>query len=229
MSGNVRKKRVPKIAICVRCSRKIKINARGRCSACYNYWLRNGGEERPVRLYNIRDRFCMDCKEEEIFSMDRCRTCYNYWLSYDKKKTRPIHLRNRNKMDCKNLHCKKPLRLDIEPVKGRCKQCNEYWRRHKKDRPAKFARFTPPYGYTTCDNPNCDKPLSRKGTCGDCVAWEKLYGEDRPREFCPIRVMLGWCECGNVAEIKYDVTVTKTIYESILCPSCYEIELAFRP
>lgn len=168
----------------------------------------------------------MDCKEEEIFCMDRCRTCYNYWLSYGKKKTRPALLRNRNKNNCKNPDCLKPLRHCTTPVKGRCKQCNEYWRKRGFERPAKFARFTPPFGYTTCSNPNCDKPRSRPGTCGDCVAWEKLHGQPRPREFCPIRVELGWCECGNVAEIEYAVTVIKTTYKTILCPSCYEIELA---
>lgn len=205
----------------------MKINAKGRCSTCYNYRRHNGGAERPIRLYDIADRFCMDCKEEEIFCMDRCKSCYDYWLRYDKKKTRPAHLRNRHKDNCKNSGCLKPLKHCNSPVKGRCKQCNEYWRKRGLERPAKFARFTPPFGYTTCDNPNCDKPLSRRGTCGDCVAWQKLYGKDRPREFCPIRVTLGWCECGSVAEVEHVETVHKTKFTAILCPPCHEIEMGF--
>ncbi len=178
-------------------------------------------------MYDIENRFCADCKEEEIFSKDRCKTCYDYWLRYDKKKTRPAYLRNKHKRNCKNPHCQKPLRHCSSPVKGRCKQCNEYWRRRGFERPAKFARFIPPAEYTTCNNLNCDKPRSRKGICGDCVSWKKLYGEARPREFCPVRVTLGWCECGNVAEVEHITTVQKTTYRTTLCVSCYEIENKF--
>ncbi len=215
--------KVKKPQKCVNCKREIKINARGRCSACYNCLMRNG-VERPINSIVKEDRFCIDCKEEPVYCVDRCKTCYDYHLRYKGKRKRPAHLRNRHKLNCKNPACKKPLRIDISPAKGYCKQCYEYFRKRGVDRPAVLARLILPPGYTACSNPNCDRPLVRPGFCGGCLGWFDEYRELRPRKLCPERVDLGWCECGEIATTEYRFKVEKTEYALILCDYCKFIE-----
>lgn len=215
--------KIKRLRKCVNCKREIKINAKGRCSACYNCLMRNG-IERPIKLIAKEDQFCVDCKEKPVYCMDRCKVCYDYHLRYKGKRKRPAYLRNRHKLNCKNPVCKKPLRLDISPIKGYCKQCYEYFRKRGVERPAVLTRLILPPGYTTCSNPNCERPLARPGFCGGCLSWFNEYGEQRQKKLCSKRVDLGWCECGEVATTEYSFTVKKTKYTSILCANCLEIE-----
>lgn len=212
---------LPAIRKCVRCKRTVKINAKGRCSACYNYLIRNE-VERPQRLINIRNRFCIDCKVNPVYCMDRCKVCYDYQLYNGRK--RPVHLRKKDRLDCKNPNCRKPLRLCKKPVQGYCGKCYEYYRKRGIDRPARFARFQLEPGFKPCKNPNCDKPLKRQDRCADCLNWLLRYHRERPAELCPQRVDLGWCECGEIATTEYRFKVERTEYTLILCDNCLEIE-----
>lgn len=214
--------------VCQNCKRKKPINALGRCSACYNYWWRNG-IQRPQWLIK-RIEACTDCREGIAYCKGRCRTCYNYFAANGKK--RPSHLRRKEIMDCRNPACQKPLRLCKHSCNGYCPHCHDYRRKNDDaDRPARYARFELEPGYMYCENPNCDKPLkvgrNRGARCHACLNWLRANWEERPREICPQRVTLGWCECGKVARRIVPLgglgASRRVSVELVLCEDCYDL------
>lgn len=226
---------MPEIAVCTNCGFKRKIKGKKECVRCWNYEWRNGVKRPPADILPGSRKnpfaFCRWCKEREVLALGLCVSCYFYqWRTGGQK--RPVHMRNRSmdKGNCKNPHCKKPLKLVEHKIKGYCSLCYRYDWEYKINRPARLTRFIsdPENGYYPCLNSNCDKPIKftykNKGYCYPCKRWFSTYCNDRPRELCPQAIRLGWCECGKLAIIEVEIYLGvngKTADTLILCQECY--------
>jgi hypothetical protein len=113
---------------CIHCGRLAEHRGRGRCMACYQYWRRHGGVERPLRLRpRALRRLCQACgRAAPRLWQDRCWACYRQGYR---------HSREASPRPCQTCGQRAPgLR------RGRCLACYMYWYRHGRERPAELWR-----------------------------------------------------------------------------------------
>lgn len=106
-------------------------------------------------------------------------------------------------------------------IKGRCKACHSYWRRHGTERPRYMEA-------DTCLN--CEVPLDRSsddtrnygglGLCSACYDYQLMYSIPRPERLWK-RGKYGYCDCGQPATHKATVQVHRHLEEIPMCDECY--------
>jgi hypothetical protein len=143
-----------------------------------------------------KNRLC----DGAVHAKGLCHTCYTYELKHSSPRPKELILRYRPFAEGKKpLWCKNCGSLKLL-ANLRCKPCDQYWRRHRKERPRRLWDVE-----VVCEN--CARPLAsvaRRGSqCLDCYRYHKRYGKVRPLAET-LRGTYGWCDCGEPAEVLLD-------------------------